>query len=153
MERISQGFREHLRADSRLLPAWAGLLLTVWVAASWVLWAGPWPASSPPPWLEDAARLVAWVSVSAWLGRRWWRRPPGFALEGRLVWSGGHAEVVSVGGATVRGPVRLQWQSPLLVGVTIDDPAAGPLTLWLTPWRLGERGWWRLQRFLMLAGE
>lgn len=59
--------------------------------------------------------------------------------------------MVAANGETVRGPVRLQWQSALLVGVTIDDPASGPLTLWLTPWRLGERGWWRLQRYLILA--
>jgi hypothetical protein len=153
MERASQGFRECLRADAYLLSAWLGLLLAVWIAASWVVWAGPWPAGSPPPWLECGWRLAAWVAVSIWVARGMRRRPPGFALEGQLVWSGGHAELVAADGAAVRGPTRLHWQSPLLVGVTIDDPVAGPLTLWLTPWRLGERGWWRLQRFLVLARQ
>ncbi|MCL7745233.1 hypothetical protein LV476_09820 [Guyparkeria hydrothermalis] len=151
MERASQGFRECLRVDLRLLSAWMGLMLAAWLAASWVVWSGPWPIGAPQPWQETVWRLVAWVVVSVWVVRGLQHRPQGFALEGRLVWSGGHGEVVSANGETVRGPARLQWQSPLLVGVTIDDPASGPLTLWLTPWRLGERGWWRLQRFLMLA--
>ena len=151
MERASQGFRERLRADAALLSAWRGLLLAAWVAASWVVWAGPWPIGAPSAWLETVWRLAAWVAVSVWVLRGMRHRPPGFMLEGRLAWSGDHAELVATNGRVTRGPVRLHWQSALLVGVTIDDPADGPLTLWLTPSRLGERGWWRLQRFLVLA--
>jgi len=153
MERVAQGFRGRLQADSRLLSAWTGLLLAVWVAASWMVWAvAPWSTGAPSPWLEGAWRLAAWVVVSVWLLRRWRRRPAGFAVEGELSWSGGHAEMVSLDGASLRGPARLQWRSPLLVGVTIDD-VSGPLTLWLTPWRIGERSWWRLQRFLVLGRD
>jgi len=153
MERRSQGFRERLHADWLLLSAWRGLSLAAWLAASWVVWSGPWPVGAPSPWLETVWRLVAWIAVSVWALRGLRHRPPGFTLEGRLAWSGGHAELLAANGQAARGPVRLQWQSALLVGVTIDDPVAGPLTIWLTPWRTGRRGWWRLQRFLVLAGR
>ena len=151
MERNSQGFREHLCADRYLLSAWRGLLLAAWMAASWVIWDASWPMGAPPPWLETVARLLAWVAASFWIARGMQHRPPEFALEGRLAWSSGHGELTAANGETLRGPVRLHWQSALLVGVTIDDPAFGPRTLWLTPSRLGRRGWWRLQRFLTLA--
>ncbi|HSH85079.1 MAG TPA: hypothetical protein VK979_07990 [Guyparkeria sp.] len=151
MEHVSQGFREQLRADPRLLAAWVGLSFAAWVAVSWVIWDGLWAVASPQLWWAASWRLAAWLVVSFWLLFQLRHRPPGFALEGRLAWSGGHGEVVSTSGETVRGPVRILWQSPLLVGVSIDDPAAGSVVLWLTQRRLGKQGWWRLQRFLILA--
>ncbi|HER20192.1 MAG TPA: hypothetical protein ENO14_04000 [Chromatiales bacterium] len=129
-----------------------GLWMAAWVAASWLVWDGPWPLEiGPPSWSSGVGRPIAWAVVSLWTLHGLRRPPPGFVLAGRLAWSGGRGELVSPDGVVRRGATRLRWQSPLLVGVTIDDPTAGPLTLWLTPWRLGERGWWRLQRFLTLA--
>ena len=152
MDHVSQGFRECLQADPWLLAAWKGLLLSAWAAGSWVALAGTWLPDGWPTGPESGLRLLAWLLLSAWLLHGWRHPPAGFVLNGRLAWSGGHAELVPVEGVVRRGPVTVRWQSPLLVGVSIEDPAAGALVVWLTPRRLGRRGWWRLQRFMLLAG-
>ncbi|RRQ24469.1 hypothetical protein D5687_01645 [Guyparkeria sp. SCN-R1] len=151
MERVSEGLSESLVADRWLLAAWVGLVLAAWLAASLVVWQAPRPVGAHTPPLEWLWRSAAWLVVSGWLWRWLRHRPPGFAIEGRLAWSAGRAEVLLPDGESIRGETRVLWQGPLLVGVTLDDSAAGRFTLWLTPWRLGRRGWWRLQRFLTLG--
>ncbi|MFI9651434.1 hypothetical protein [Guyparkeria halopsychrophila] len=151
MERISEGLSERLVADRWLLAAWSGLVVAAWLAVSLVIWQSPRPVGAHTPALEWAWRSAAWLVVSGWLWRCLRHRPPGFALEGRLAWSAGRAEVLLSGGESIRGEARVLWQSPLLVGVALDAVESGRFTLWLTPWRLGRRGWWRLQRFLTLG--
>jgi len=74
-----------------------------------------------------------------------------FGAGGRLVWSDGRVAFEPRHGPPWRGEARLVWTSVVLVGLRIEDPLAGRLTLWLTPRRLGAAGWWRLQRFLILS--
>ncbi|MFP4462610.1 MAG: hypothetical protein ACLFO0_02010 [Guyparkeria sp.] len=152
MDGATTGLREWLLADRWLVAAWSGLVVAAWVAASLVVWQAPGPVGVHTPPLEWLWRTVAWVAVSGWLWRCYRYRPPGFVLEGRLAWSGGFAELLLPDGESIRGETRVVWQGPLLVGIALDAAGRDPLTLWLTPVRLGQRGWWRLQRFLVLQG-
>ena len=151
MERVSEGFSERLVADRWLLAAWVGLVLAAWLAASLVIWQAPRPVGAHTPPLGWFWRSLAWLAVSGWLWHWLRHRTSGFAIEGRLVWSAGRAEVLLPGGESIRGEARVLWQGPLLVGVVLATVTHGRLTLWLTPARLGRRGWWRLQCFLMLG--
>ncbi|MCL7751947.1 hypothetical protein LV475_10125 [Guyparkeria hydrothermalis] len=151
MERVSEGFSERLVADRWLLAAWTALVLAAWLAVSLVIWQAPRPVGGHTPSLEWLWRTAAWLVVSGGLWRWLHYRPPGFAIEGQLAWSAGRAEVLLPSGESIRGETRVLWQGPLLVGVRLDTATRGRFTLWLTPARLGRRGWWRLQRFLMLG--
>lgn len=153
MERASTGLRERLVADHGLLALWVGLAVAAWLAASLVVWQAPRPVGAHTTPLEWWWRSAAWLVVSGWSWRLCRHRPPGFAAEGRLAWSGGRAELLLPDGETIRGETRILWQGPLLVGVALDSRESGRFTLWLTPARLGRRGWWRLQRFLVLEAS
>lgn len=151
MERVSERLNERLVADRWLLTAWVGLVLAAWLAASLVIWQAPRPVGPHTPPFEWLWRTLAWLLACGWLWRYRGHRPAGFTLEGRLAWASGRIEILLADGESIRGEAQVLWQGPLLVGVAIDTVGARRLTLWLTPGRLGKRGWWRLQRFLVLG--
>lgn len=80
-----------------------------------------------------------WSLATLGLWRLVWRPPAGFARGGRLVWSDGHVVFDPWQAPSWRG-ARLVWVSVVLVGLRIEDPVFGRLTLR----RLGVSGWWRL---------
>lgn len=148
----TQGLRETVRVDAALVRLWWTMVVLAWLSlvlvAGWGDWAAVFPGRAPI--LETAGRvgLLLGGSGLCWRGLR--RRPVGLVAAGRLEWRAGRARFETATGER-RGETEMVWRTVVLVGVRIRDPVAGPLTLWLTPRRLGEAGWWRLQRFLVLG--
>lgn len=153
MKPSSQGFRETLRPDPVLLALW--IALAVAACLSLGLLAGQLPLLSPgerpSSGLEPWWRWGLWLLAVLGLWRLLRQPPTGFVRAGWLVWSDGYVAFDPWHGRPWRGEARLVWTSVVLVGVRIDDPISGRLTLWLTPRRMGAVGWWRLQRFLTLS--
>ncbi|MFO7581578.1 hypothetical protein [Guyparkeria sp.] len=154
MQGQSQGFRDELGADPWLVGAWWTLGGLAWLSLGAVAAWGEWPGlagGALPAWLDRVGRLVILLAGSWWVWRHLATRPVGLMVPGRLSWSGARGRFETKR-ATWRGEMRLVWRSAVLVGVRLRDPVRGTITLWLTPHRLGEAGWWRLQRFLVLGG-
>ncbi|MDG4868492.1 hypothetical protein P8631_10820 [Guyparkeria sp. 1SP6A2] len=153
MKPSSQGFRETLRPDPVVLALWLGLLVAACLSLGLLAWQWPFPAAGErsSSGLGAGWRLVIWSLAVLGLWRMARRAPAGFARGGRLIWSDGHVAFEPWHAPPWRGEARLVWVSVVLVGLRIEDPVSGRLTLWLTPRRLGAAGWWRLQRFLTLS--
>ena len=154
MQGHSQGFRDQIGPDPWLVGAWWTLGGLAWLSLlAVVLWGGGSLPSgeAPPVWLDRAGRLLILLAGSWWVCRHLSARPAGLMLSGRLSWSGARGRFETEQGVW-RGEMRLVWRSAVLVGVRLRDPVRGAVTVWVTPRRVGEAGWWRLQRFLVLGG-
>ncbi len=154
MQGHAPGFRGELGSDPWLVGAWRLLGGLAWLSlVAVVLWGG-WPTFGDgelSTGLDASGRALLLLGGSWWVWRHIAARPTGLMVSGRLVWQGPRGRFETSRGAW-RGEMRLVWRSAVLVGLRLNDPVRGRVTLWLTPGRVGRTGWWRLQRFLVQGG-